>query len=766
MAVIVFKRTLGLKITLFFLIVSLLPFTIVSALSYFQARQSTAVMLKEHLSNLASEVGVAVERTIFSAYTHIEALAENSIIKSEQTKIKDKLLEIQKIHNLYKVYDDITLVNLKGVVLASTTYDFRGDWKYKEWFQQSKTGDLVISPVHAMLYPFRLVIICTAPVMGKDGAVKAVLAGRVNMQRVWEITDRVEIGRTGFVFVTDKKGNLIAHPDKSKLLYKLTPESLLKEILTGETETIEYTNAGGVGKICHYIVLKGYQKYKGQDWRIGITQDINEAYAIVDKMRMQIMIAAVSGLVLILLLATILTRNIVKPIKALAKTAGRIAKGDLSVQATVRTKDEIGDLGSAFNRMAEGLKTTTVSRDKLAKEITERKQAEKEKEKIQAQLLQSQKMETIGTLTGGVAHHLNNMLTAIQGYAGLVMTGLDKASPLRRHMERIHEASAHSAHLIRQLLLFSRKQPMKFTSLNINQIVDDSLKMLNRLIGEDITINTELEPNLWTVRAAPTNIEQVIMNLAVNARDAMPKGGELTIKTENVTLDGKYCKVIPEARPGKFVRLSIEDTGIGMDKEIIQHIFEPFFSTKGIGKGTGLGLSTVYGIVKQHKGWINVYSEPGRGSAFKVYLPAFPGKPEHETKKMISLEELKGNGERILLVEDEERVREFIRSALTENGYIVFEATDAKEALEIFEEEKGNFHLVLSDVVLTDKSGLHLVEQLLSRKPKLRVLLSSGYTGQKSQWTIIRQRGYRFLQKPYAITDLLQAIKETVEPGE
>ncbi len=397
--------------------------------------------------------------------------------------------------------------------------------------------------------------------------------------------------------------------------------------------------------------------------------------------------------------------------------------------------------------------------------ILERKQAEEEKEKIYAQLLHAQKMEAIGTLAGGVAHDFNNLLTAIQGYTELSLIRVDKTSPLHGNLKHIHRASLRAASLTRQLLFLSRRQPMELTLLNINRTVDDLLKMLNRLIGEDIAINTNMETALWTVRADEGNIEQVIMNLVVNARDAMFHGGKLTIKTENVTLDEGSCKGIPEARPGKFVCLSVMDTGAGMDKEIIQHIFEPFFTTKEAGKGTGLGLSVVYGIIKQHEGWINVYSEDGQGSTFKVYLPASSIKLKDTTVETIPIQELQGSSERILLLEDEEGVRGFVTKTFRENGYVVFEAASAKKALDIFERENGRFHLVFSDIVLPDKSGLQLIDQLLSRKPGLPVLLSTSYTDAKSQWPVIRERGFKFLQKPYVLLDLLKTVREAIEQG-
>ncbi len=258
----------------------------------------------------------------------------------------------------------------------------------------------------------------------------------------------------------------------------------------------------------------------------------------------------------------------------------------------------------------------------VSRDITKRKHAEEEKERIQAQLIQAQRMEAIGLLAGGVAHDFNNLLTVIQGYIDLAIAKINDEDLLYGDLTQIRLAAACAANLTHQLLLFSRKQPTEFTSININGTVDDLLKMLKRLINENIVIGADLDPNLWTVRANVGNIEQVVMNLAVNARDAMHKGGRLTLKTENIILDKSLCKATPAARPGKFVCLSVADTGVGMDKETIQHIFEPFFTTKKAGKGTGLGLSVAYGIVQKHNGWISVYSEPGQGSTFKMYLPA------------------------------------------------------------------------------------------------------------------------------------------------
>lgn len=258
-------------------------------------------------------------------------------------------------------------------------------------------------------------------------------------------------------------------------------------------------------------------------------------------------------------------------------------------------------------------------------------------------------------------------------------------------------------------------------------------------------------------------LEQIIMNLAINARDAMPNGGKLSIRTENVSLDEAYCQSVPEAKPGRYVRLSVTDTGVGMTGETVQRIFEPFFSTKGPGKGTGLGLSVVYGIVQQHGGWINVYSEPGHGTTFKIYFPAHREKVEGTPKAKVPITELHGGSERILLVEDEKNVREFVSKALAQCGYKLFIAENSQQAIDIFKKEKGKFDLIFSDVVLPDKNGIELVEILRAKKKDIRILLSSGYTDHKSQWPLIQEKGFRFLQKPYTLTDLLSVLREVLE---
>lgn len=389
----------------------------------------------------------------------------------------------------------------------------------------------------------------------------------------------------------------------------------------------------------------------------------------------------------------------------------------------------------------------------IARDITERKYLEE-------QLRQAHKMEAIGKLAGGVAHDFNNLLTAILGYSELMLVKMEAENPYRDSAKEIKKAGERAASLTQQLLAFSRKQMLKPKTLNLNEVVKGIENMLMRIIGENISFISELDSELKHIKADPGQVEQIILNLSVNSGDAMQKGGELTIKTGNKDVDAQYCSLIPDSRPGRFVCLSISDTGEGMTKETIRHIFEPFFTTKKV--GTGLGLSVVYGIIKQHNGWINVYSEAGKGTTFNIYFPIVtPGTDEGKQEKL-SLKDLQGNQERILFVEDEEGVRKITVKALRDNGYAVVEAVTARQALEIFQQHGENFALIFSDIVLADKTGIELVEEVKVIDPDIKVLLTSGYADKKSRWVDVNEKGFPFLQKPYSLADLLISIREAL----
>jgi PAS domain S-box-containing protein len=398
----------------------------------------------------------------------------------------------------------------------------------------------------------------------------------------------------------------------------------------------------------------------------------------------------------------------------------------------------------------------------ILSDITERKRAEEEKAVLQEELRQSQKMEAVGHLAGGIAHDFNNLLTVISGNCELSLLELKEGDSLKGNIEEIKAAVDRATSLTRQLLAFSRRQILDTKVLDLNTIIRDLDKMLRRVIGEDIELVTLLSDGVGTVKTDPGWMEQVIINLAVNARDAMPSGGKLIIETTNVELDESYAHSHVAMKPGRYVKLCVGDTGIGMSPEVREHLFEPFFTTKEKGKGTGLGLSTVYGIVMQSGGNIWVYSEPGLGTTFKIYLPRVDESFE-EMREKVTREELPCGGETILVVEDEEDVRRLAVRVLERQGYTVLETSCGDDALVLSKKRKEPIHMILTDVVMPRMSGRQLADQLLPLHPKMKVLYMSGYTDNAIVHHGVLEEGINYIQKPFTIDGLARKVREVLE---
>jgi PAS domain S-box-containing protein len=401
----------------------------------------------------------------------------------------------------------------------------------------------------------------------------------------------------------------------------------------------------------------------------------------------------------------------------------------------------------------------------VARDITGRKRAEEEHEKLESQLRQAQKMEAVGVLAGGVAHDFNNILTTILGNAQLIMADLKKDDPVYEDVNEIRKAGDRAAALTRQLLAFSRRQIIEPSILGLNNLINGMEKMLKRLIREDIELKISLCSDACCVRVDPVQMDQVIMNLVVNAADAMPKGGMLTLETARINLDSSFFKYHGvEKEPGPYMMLVVSDTGAGMDREIQSRIFEPFFTTKEKGKGTGLGLSTVYGIVKQNDGFIWAYSEPGKGTSFKIYLPEVRGDEEPMDVGKSEPKDLSGN-ETILVVEDDEMLIKFIRKTLNVYGYRLLEARNGEEALEVSARHKDPIHLILTDVVMPRMSGLELVQRMEYLRPETRVVFMSGYTDDTIFHHGLLKEGLSFIEKPFTPEGLVRKVREVLDTG-
>lgn len=397
----------------------------------------------------------------------------------------------------------------------------------------------------------------------------------------------------------------------------------------------------------------------------------------------------------------------------------------------------------------------------LAGIAIERSQVEEALNQSETHLRLSQRMEAVGRLAGGIAHDFNNLLSAILGYTGLILHSLDLADPVREDVREIEKAAERAADLTQQLLAFSRRQMLQPKVLDLNAIVTDMDKLLRRLVSEDITIQVNLDPKLDRIKADSGQIEQVLMNLAVNARDAMGSGGKLIIETSNVELDATYASRHTAVKPGSYILLAVSDNGTGMDEETISHIFEPFFTTKEQGKGTGMGLSTVYGIVKQSGGNIWVYSEVGLGTTFKIYLPAVSEPVAPIAPRPVPIR--RAGSETILLVEDEEVVRALAYRLLHNDGYKVLQARDGLQALEICRQYRSRIDLLLTDVVMPRMSGRDLATQLKLWYPHLRILYMSGYTDTAIVHHGVLDPNTAFIQKPFTAEGLTTKIREVLD---
>ncbi len=592
------------------------------------------------------------------------------------------------------------------------------------------------------------------PVLDAAGRVRAVVFAALDLAWLNELLAGADSPRGSAVTVIDGAGNVLArYPHPERWVGRAAPESRIVGAIRDRPDgVVEAVDLDGVEALFGFTSL--HELVPEQRLSVAVAIPKVAALSWVNLLLRGDLIF-LSVLVILMLVMAWAGSDvlILRPVRSLVEAARRFGAGDLGTRSGVpRGHGEVGELAGAFDEMAEALQRREV-------EAREAQEALRRKEE---QFQRSQKMEAVGMLAGGIAHDFNNLLTAIVGYSELLLTRFGENVPLRKEVEEINRAADRAAALTRQLLAFSRHQVLEPRVLDLNAVVEDLSKMLRRLIGEHIELVTIQAPDLGRVKADPGQIEQVIMNLVVNARDAVVQGGRVTIGTGNADLDGATAGVIEGARPGPFVVLTVGDTGCGMDAQTQARIFEPFFTTKAPGKGTGLGLATVYGIVRQSGGCIAVESQPGRGTTFTIYLPRVEQALQPAGPAVPVAPKVRGT-ETVLLVEDDPIPRTIAAEILQAYGYTVLTAADGEEALQIVEHHAGTIHLLLTDIVMPRLGGPGLAERTAERLPGVRVMFMSGYADRTLAEQGIPEPSYLCLKKPFTPGSLLLKVREALD---
>ncbi len=809
-------------------------------------------------------------------------------------------LDLQRLLGLQPAYRRLSICGLDGHRLSDVSRyaptDFNSPRNEGENPLFSQLPHVVSAPAISDVYidpvTCEPLIGIRIPVLNALREIKLTLTAEVNLKFMWDLVDHLKVGQTGYAYVVDRMGNLLAFGDTARVLKgeNVARVPTVAEFIQNPARR-SLQSAKIYRGIADSFVVGTYVPLDTPQWAIVTELPWTEAFR-------EIMLTALISLIIIGAMATIsafagaaMSRRLTARLVALQETATRIAQGERELLAKVEGPEEVARLASAFNSMAFQLqqslkklenryKEVLAGRDalkaseerlRLAQEatrdgiwdydlatervyfsprwyrmlsyepdefpasyeawaslvhegdrkgaemevrkaiasheafsiefrmiakdgnwrwiqsrgkavawdsagnavrlagahsdLTERKEAEKEKASLEAKLVQSQKMEAVGLLAGGIAHDFNNMLSVVVGNTELAMLKLDRDNPLYRNLNRIHGAAHRSGELVRQLLAFARKQTTHPKVLNVNATVSAMLKMLKRLIGEDIDLVWKPRAELEKIRIDPGQIDQVLVNLMINARDAIAGVGKITIETDGVVFDKAYCDSHPGFTPGRFVLLAFSDDGCGMDDATMKKAFDPFFTTKAVGRGTGLGLSTVYGIVKQNEGFINVYSEVGKGTTFRIYLPAIDT-PETATDTK-PVEPIPAGTGTILMVEDDGSILELGQTVLEQLGYNVLATGTPEQAIELVRGCNGKIDLLITDVVMPQMNGRELANRLGRFVPGLKTLYMSGYTANVIAHHGVLDPGINFLQKPFSIQEIAVKVREVIgQPSE
>ncbi|MFA5260587.1 MAG: ATP-binding protein [Candidatus Omnitrophota bacterium] len=859
------RISLDFKLLLSFLLASLIPFLSSYLITDKIVAQHIRQEAKTNLITYVQLIGNQIESLIDLTLIQTETLARTPNLLSSLSSKEEIVKDIKHIKNFYNLFDEITLVDKEGQVLASTADEYRGDWKGQEWLNNALKGKATVSPVHATMMPFRLIYITAAPVFSDDGTVRALVTGQVSLGNISQLVLKKVVGHGGDVFVVDDQGHLLEYPERKKLLYRLEPEDLRQKVLAAKEGFWEFTDMKGVPKVCAFSTMPGFSAYPGQRWRIGIIQDRQQALAVGTKIKQHALWIVIGGGLAIIMLSPLLSMAIVDPIKKLVEASTRIANGDLNSPVRISFNDEVGDLAACLNDMARKMRFSygevEAEKERLAvtlrsitdavitmdlrgkitllsetaeklcgmtqedvqnKNFTEifsfedmqfssdedpyilqikescfsvkgrrrvlRSAAGKLKtvifnaapirdnnkdfvgtvvvlqditaeERIREELNKVQKLETIGVLAGGIAHDFNNILTSIVGNISLAKLGLEPHSEMFELLTEVEKTSMEAKQLTQQLLAFSKGGAPVKKIMKVGPLIKESVDFVSR--GSNIVCAYQIPPELWVAEIDAGQIRQVLHNLTINAIQAMPKGGQLTISAKNLLVQKEFNLPIPE---GMYIQISMQDEGIGISEENLSKLFSPFFTTKTT--GNGLGLAGSYSIIKKHGGHITVSSQVDVGTTFKIYLPATNREIERDIP--LTLDIVQGQG-RVLVLDDEAEVRSMFGQFLFRFGFEVVLTTSGEEAVEKFKEAKAQgqlFSLIILDLTVRGgMGGKDTLRELQKIDPRVKAIVTSGYSNDQvmSQY---KEYGFKGrLTKPFNFEELNSVIKEVIAQG-
>jgi signal transduction histidine kinase len=739
------------RIFFLFVVCALIP---LSALAYFsfsqvteelylqansrlrQACKASSMSIIEHLSFLENDLGM------IGSNIH---KGKPGLLQSPDRKFRDSLRE--RFKGLVLITDNRQITPIFGKIQILPLLR-------KDEIEHVHSGNTLFT-TRPGADKFASIFVVKA--LGSSQSPRALLLGEINPEYLW---NEGTLSPTAEIVVLDKSDNVLFSSSPGYSPLNEIKNAMHKNSALGQ---FTWTLGGNIYIASYRTIFMRPQFYN--NWILVQSESSDDIITPTSSFKKIFMLLIILTFLVVLFLSLSQIRRSLIPIEMLQEATRRIAANDFGNPVQIRTNDEFEELGSSFNKMASSLEnhlqTMTMLNKQLRLEITERKRAEEDKDKLQAQLLQAQKMEAIGQLAGGVAHDFNNVLTAIVGYGNLLLMRIDKNSPLKNYVDHMLTASDRAAKLVSSLLAFSRKQITNPEPVDVNSIINELKPLITRLIGEDVELKTLLTDQDLTVMADANQMDQVLMNLATNARDAMPNGGLLSIGTEFTEINNEFIMFHGYGEVGKYALITVSDTGVGVDEETKARIFEPFFTTKDVDKGTGLGLAMVYGIIKRHKGYISVYSELSKGTTFRIYLPLIQSQVNEKKPETVSV--MRTGTETILLVEDNAAVRGVANAILTGAGYKVLEAVDGEDAIHKFVENKDVIHLVILDVIMPKKNGKEVYEAIKKVEPDVKIIFTSGYTADIIQRKGIVEEGSDLVLKPFSPHVLLEKMRNVLD---